>query len=189
MDQNLRLSISQFSLSSAPNLVLLSKREWESKATMASRRLPVKKADFQQIVTSKEPRNKQGVAQRSHKRLSDPHSGCAIREILDRVGDKWSYLIIMKLQAPQRFGELRRGISDISQRMLTETLRNLQRDGFIERIVHPTTPPSVEYRHTDLGLSLFSNMATLVEWAEAHQLRIRAARTAFDSNASKGIQS
>jgi DNA-binding HxlR family transcriptional regulator len=156
---------------------------------MASPRLPVKKADFQPIVTSSAPGKAHHTTRRNDKPLREEHQDCAIRGVLDRVGDKWSYLIVMKLQSPQRFGELRRNISDISQRMLTDTLRHLQRDGYIERIVHPTTPPSVEYRHTELGRSLFSNMATLVAWAREHQPAIRAARAAFDAKETTGSTS
>src|SRR5437588_117214 len=90
-------------------------------------------------------------------------SGCPTRNVLDRIGDKWSILIVMTLaERKRRFGELRREIPDISQRMLTQTLRDLQRDGLISRHVFPTNPPSVEYRLTDLGTSLLAPMAALV---------------------------
>jgi DNA-binding HxlR family transcriptional regulator len=106
---------------------------------------------------------------------------CAIRDVLDRLGDKWRYLLILTLASrPHRFGELRRAIDDISQRMLTETLRSLQRDGLIDRTVFPTTPPSVEYRLTALGQSLLEPMRGLVAWADRQQPAIRSARTRFD---------
>lgn len=110
-----------------------------------------------------------------------PHGSCAIRGVLDRIGDKWSYLLILQLAGgPRRFGELRRAIDDISQRMLTETLRNLQRDGLVNRQVFPTTPPSVEYSLTKLGTSLLVPMGGLVSWANQHQPEIRDARVLYD---------
>ena len=108
-------------------------------------------------------------------------ANCPVRGVLDRIGDKWSTLIIMVLgERPYRFGELRRAIPDISQRMLTQTLRDLQRDGILSRHVFPTNPPSVEYRVTPLGSSLIGPLAELMTWAETHFAEIRAARTAFD---------
>lgn len=106
---------------------------------------------------------------------------CPIRAVLDRIGDKWSYLLVLHLaDGPRRFGELRRAIDDISQRMLTETLRSLQRDGLVSRTVFPTTPPSVEYRLTELGRSLLAPMRELVRWADAKRPDILAAREAYD---------
>ena len=106
---------------------------------------------------------------------------CPIRDVLDRIGDKWSILVLMTLAArPYRFGELRRAIADISQRMLTQTLRDLQRDGLISRHVFPTNPPSVEYRLTKLGASLLKPMAELVRWADANHGAINKARAQFD---------
>ena len=81
---------------------------------------------------------------------------------------------------PHRFGELKRAIPDISQRMLTQTLRDLQRDGYVARQVFPTTPPAVEYRLTDLGRSLMVPLAGLVDWAVRTRGEIEAARAAFD---------
>ncbi len=108
---------------------------------------------------------------------------CPIRDVLDQIGDKWSTLMLIVLAtSPRRFGALRRAIPDISQRMLTETLRNLQRDGLIRRTVFDTVPPSVEYALTPLGESLLEPLASLVEWANTHHHRIRAARAAFESS-------
>jgi len=105
---------------------------------------------------------------------------CPIREVLDQIGDKWSTLLILTLsQRPHRFGELRRAVSDISQRMLTQTLRDLQRDGLVSRTVHPTVPPSVEYALTPLGQSLLDPLSHLIRWAEASRGAIRSARAAF----------
>jgi DNA-binding HxlR family transcriptional regulator len=108
-------------------------------------------------------------------------SNCPIRDVLDQIGDKWSTLILITLAGrTHRFGELRRAIADISQRMLTQTLRDLQRDGLVSRHVFPTQPPSVEYRLTPLGRSLLEPIAGLVHWAEAHHAAIREARSVFE---------
>ena len=108
---------------------------------------------------------------------------CPVRDVLDRIGDKWSFLLILKLgSGPHRFGVLRRAVSDISQRMLTQTLRNLQRDGLIGRTVFPTTPPSVEYALTPLGRSFLMPMRALVSWADQNHQAIRDARTVFDEH-------
>ena len=98
-----------------------------------------------------------------------------------QIGGKWSTLLLEALASrPYRFGELRRKIPDISQRMLTQTLRDLQRDGYIEREVFPTMPPSVEYRITKLGQSLYVPLAQLLNWAEANHDAVKAARSRFD---------
>ena len=106
---------------------------------------------------------------------------CAIRDVLDRIGDKWSMLMIMALaMRPHRFSELHRAVHDISKRMLTQTLRDLERDGLITRHVFPTKPPSVEYRLAPLGLSLLDPMAALIDWADRRYSEIHAARVRFD---------
>src|ERR1700734_4389565 len=105
---------------------------------------------------------------------------CPVRDVLDRIGDKWSILMIMTLaMRPQRFSELHRAIRDISKRMLTQTLRDLERDGRITRHVFPTKPPSVEYRLAPLGQSLLDPMAGLMTWANQQHAEIRAARIAM----------
>lgn len=109
---------------------------------------------------------------------------CPVRQVLDQIGDKWSTLMLLSLsEKPYRFGELRRLIPDISQRMLTQTLRDLQRNGLILRTVFPTQPPSVEYRLTPLGESLLEPLHALVRWAENHYGRIQSARLHFDGKA------
>ena len=106
---------------------------------------------------------------------------CPVRDVLDCIGDKWSILMIMTLATrPQRFSELRRAIRDISKRMLTQTLRDLERDGLITRHVFPTKPPSVEYGLSPLGQSLLDPMASLIDWAERRYSDIHAARVRFD---------
>ena len=106
---------------------------------------------------------------------------CPVRDVLDRIGDKWSMLMIMALaMRPHRFSELHRAVHDISKRMLTQTLRDLERDGLITRHVFPTKPPSFEYRLAPLGLSLLDPMAGLIDWAERCHGDIHAARVRFD---------
>ena len=105
---------------------------------------------------------------------------CPVRDVLDSVGGKWTSLMILGLaDGPRRFSELRRFIPDISQRMLTQTLRDLQRDGYLTRTVYPTQPPSVEYRLTPLGQSFLALLRTLVQWSTQNHTAIRAARAAY----------
>ena len=108
---------------------------------------------------------------------------CPVRDVLDRVGDAWTVLVVLTLVrgGKLRFNQLRRDIPGISQRMLTVTLRSLERDGLISRRVIPSTPPQVEYDLTDLGHSLAQAINVLAEWAETHQGRVQAARNAYDS--------
>ena len=107
---------------------------------------------------------------------------CPVRNVLDRIGDKWTTLILVALAAkPARFSQLHRSVPDISKRMLTQTLRDLQRDGLITRHVFPTKPPSVEYRLSPLGHSVLGPLAGLVDWAEHSFAAIQAARAQFDA--------
>lgn len=106
---------------------------------------------------------------------------CPVRDVLDRIGDKWSTLIVTTLAAgPHRFSAVLRAVPDISKRMLTQTLRDLERDGLIARTVFPTKPPSVEYRLTPLGQTILEPLAVLVRWADRSHAAIRASRQAFD---------
>lgn len=119
-----------------------------------------------------------------HTGVSDPNSSdCkAVSAILARVGDKWSVLIIMRLgEGSRRFNEIKRMIGGISQRMLTLTLRNLERDGLVKRTVTPSIPPRVDYELTELGRDLLQPVAALGEWAIRHQPCIEAARAHFDA--------
>ena len=112
---------------------------------------------------------------------------CPVRDVLDSVGGKWTSLMILGLaDGPRRFSQLRRLIPDISQRMLTQTLRDLQRDGYLVRTVYPTLPPSVEYGLTDLGHSLLTPVRALVQWSQANHATIRQARSAYDAQDGKG---
>lgn len=108
----------------------------------------------------------------------------AVGAVLARVGDKWSVLIVMLLgDGARRFSEVRRGVGGISQRMLTLTLRGLERDGLVTRTVTPSAPPRVDYALTALGRSLWPPVEALGAWAKAHHAAIEAARTAFDGRA------
>jgi DNA-binding HxlR family transcriptional regulator len=112
----------------------------------------------------------------------DVREGCEVRQVLDRVADKWSLLVIALLDdRTLRFSELRRQIDGISQRMLTVTLRQLERDGLVRRTIYPEVPPRVEYALTPLGVSLHATIQALVTWTEAHQEQIASARAAYDA--------
>ena len=115
-------------------------------------------------------------------RPSPDHSDCrAVASVLARVGDKWSVFVIMMLiDGPKRFNELKRMISGISQRMLTLTLRGLERDGLVTRTVFPTIPPRVDYELTDLGRGLAEPVKALGQWAFTHLPEIEGARKKFD---------
>jgi len=108
--------------------------------------------------------------------------GClATRQILERIGDKWSlYIVALLANGPRRFNELKRGIDGISQRMLTLTLRGLERDGLITRTLYPTIPPRVDYALTELGSTLLTPVMALVNWANENQTAIAAAHKRFD---------
>ncbi len=111
-------------------------------------------------------------------------AACPVRNVLDRVGDKWTLLALVALAAqPNRFSELHRAIPDISKRMLTQTLRELERDGLVDREVFPTKPPSVRYSLSPLGQSVLPPLAGLVDWAENSFDAIRASRARFDAAA------
>lgn len=110
----------------------------------------------------------------------------AVREVLNRVGDKWSVLVVALLgDSKKRFSELRRTIEGISQRMLTLTLKGLERDGLVTRTVYPTIPPRVEYELTKLGRSLLTPITGLSDWAGRNRERIQAARDRYDAQNSK----
>ncbi|MDO1584429.1 winged helix-turn-helix transcriptional regulator [Rhizobium oryzicola] len=106
---------------------------------------------------------------------------CPVRSVMAPISGKWSTLLLHALsERPYRFGELRRLVPDISQRMLTQTLRDLQRDGYVNRTVFPTKPPSVEYSMTPLGHSLFSRLYLVIEWSVQNHASVLEARQAFD---------
>jgi len=110
-----------------------------------------------------------------------------VSELLARIGDKWSVLVVSLLGGGSlRFSALRRMIDGISQKMLTTTLRSLERDGFVTRTVFPTTPPSVAYELTKLGRDLLVPVGALADWARKNQDRVDAARAQFDRQNGKG---
>lgn len=113
----------------------------------------------------------------------------AVSEVLARIGDKWTVLVVNLMgSGPKRFSEIKREIGGISQRMLTLTLRGLERDGLVVRTVFPTNPPRVEYQLTDLGRSLLVPVKALGEWALSNQQKIAIARQRFDSAAQQGLR-
>ena len=106
---------------------------------------------------------------------------CPVRDVLDHLGDKWTVLILTALaDAPRRFSALHRAIPDVSKRMLTQSLRQLERDGLVDRQVFPTKPPSVEYGLTEVGRQAMVPLGSLIDWAERSHPAIRAARDPFD---------
>jgi DNA-binding HxlR family transcriptional regulator len=113
----------------------------------------------------------------------EPVEECvAISETLGRIGDKWTVLVVELLSdGPMRFNEMRRTIGDISQRMLTLTLRGLERDGLVTRTVYPTIPPRVEYELTKLGRTLREPLGAIADWARKHRPAIADARKVFDA--------
>ncbi|MBL9037245.1 MAG: helix-turn-helix transcriptional regulator [Archangium sp.] len=121
-----------------------------------------------------------------HPHVPDPHASCvAAREVLNRVGDKWSVYVIGLLgDGAKRFSEIKRAVEGISQRMLTLTLRGLERDGLVTRTVTPSVPPRVDYELTALGRTLLKPVRALAAWASANRVEIQAARDAFDTRAS-----
>ena len=109
-------------------------------------------------------------------------SACRAREVLQRVGDKWSmYVIDLLGQGTKRFSELHRSVDGITARMLTVTLRGLERDGIVTRTIHPVIPPRVEYDLTPMGLTLLDTIGQLVTWADSHLPEISAAQAAYDA--------
>ncbi|MGX9884828.1 winged helix-turn-helix transcriptional regulator [Streptomyces sp. NPDC002276] len=107
---------------------------------------------------------------------------CPVREVLDRVAGKWSVqILVAAAHGPIRFTELERGIEGISRRMLTLTLRNLERDGLVTRTVHPTVPPKVEYRLTPVAQELHETLLRLTDWAERNRVHIAEARATYDA--------
>ncbi|MFI0447691.1 winged helix-turn-helix transcriptional regulator [Actinomadura sp. 6N118] len=106
---------------------------------------------------------------------------CQLRDVLDRVGDKWSVLVMALLgHGSRRYSELQRGIDGISQRMLTLTLRSLERDGLIIRTVTPTSPPRVDYALTEVGETLSGEVGSLIRWAEEHREYVATSRLRYD---------
>jgi DNA-binding HxlR family transcriptional regulator len=135
---------------------------------------------------------KEGTSQ-SPRHTRDTHTRpdptCELRNILDRIADKWSLLVICVLaDGVRRFGELRRAIDGISQRMLTLTLRHLEREGLVERTVFAVVPPRVDYELTPLGSTLLDTIQALVAWASEHGNEIAEARGAYDARVAAAAE-
>ncbi len=112
----------------------------------------------------------------------EEHEDCGIREVLDRIGDKWSVLVLVELaRGVRRFRQLQRAVPCISQRMLTLTVRRLERDGLIDRTVHPTVPPRVDYELTAMGHNLTHLVKALADWSAEHRGDIARARREWDA--------
>lgn len=115
------------------------------------------------------------------RRIFHNNSDCPVRNVVAQIGDKWSMLILFALvDGSERFNALKSRIEGISQRMLTQTLRDLERDGYVSRTVYPEVPVRVEYELTELGSDLVKPLYELVCWADNHQLEIKQARKAYD---------
>ena len=140
---------------------------------------PRKNAHFGNPSTALKPEHKKVPVLPPQPHLDSDCRGVA--SILARVGDKWSVFVIMLLgNGPRRFNEIKRMVGGISQRMLTLTLRGLERDGLVTRTVFPTIPPRVDYELTDLGRGLWQPVEALGKWASDHQTEIKDARARFD---------
>ena len=109
-------------------------------------------------------------------------ANCPAQQVLESIADKWTVIVVYVLscKGTMRYGELQRLIGGVSQKMLTQTLRNLERDGLVQRKVYPVVPPKVEYSLTPLGETLTEPLAAICTWAEAHFLELEAARKRYD---------
>ena len=117
-----------------------------------------------------------------HAANGDDPGNCPVRDVLDHLSGKWSTLLLLALaEGPRRFGALRRAVPQISKRMLTQTLRDLERDGFLTRHAFPTKLPSVEYRLSALGASFLVPLRALLAWVEKEHGQIRRARIRYDA--------
>jgi DNA-binding HxlR family transcriptional regulator len=111
---------------------------------------------------------------------TDHAAQCPVRDVLDRIGDRWSLLVLATLSnGTMRFTVLKRAVGDISQRMLAQTLRTLEQDGLVSRKIYPSIPPKVEYTLTALGESLLEKLTPLYQWAEENHEAVKAARAAY----------
>lgn len=118
---------------------------------------------------------------RNYPEISVCNAECPSRQVLDLIADKWTAIVIYCLsKGTKRYSELQREIGGISQKMLTQTLRSLERDGLVNRMVYPVVPPMVEYSLTPLGETLIEPLCQLCKWAETHIPEVEAARTKYD---------
>jgi DNA-binding HxlR family transcriptional regulator len=135
------------------------------------------------------PRRKQEGTSMLPSNLHVPEDCRAVSDVLSRVGDKWTILVVGELgNGPKRFNEIRRALGSISQRMLTLTLRGLERDGLVTRTVFPTIPPRVDYELTKLGRSLLEPVSGIGLWARQNRAAIHEARVRFDTAADGGAR-
>ncbi|MEV6449263.1 helix-turn-helix domain-containing protein [Amycolatopsis sp. NPDC051716] len=110
---------------------------------------------------------------------------CTVLEVINRISGKWAIGILLEaIRGPVRFTELERSVAGISRRMLTLTLRNLERDGLLDRTIYPTVPPRVEYEATAMAKELYQSLSGLLGWAEQHRDDIAAARVVYDAQAA-----
>ncbi len=118
---------------------------------------------------------------------SDDTDDCrVVADVLARIGDKWTvYVVRLLSDGSMRFNEIKRAIPAISQRMLTLTLRGLERDGLVTRTIYPTIPPRVDYELTDLGRTLITTLMAMGEWAVSNRAKVEKARAAFDAKEKK----
>lgn len=135
------------------------------------------------MTTAEEEMKQQAESEYEHACAHDPKIGAGIRAVMDRVGDKWSMLVIMVLEAgPLRYGELKRKVVGVSQRMLTLTLRHLERDGLVSRTIYPQIPPRVDYELTALGRTLIPPAQGIAYWAITNYPQIEQARHRYDQD-------
>jgi DNA-binding HxlR family transcriptional regulator len=122
-------------------------------------------------------------------KIPNPYEAdCPTRLILDRIGDKWAVLVLGLLsEEPQRFNQLRRRIEGLSQKVLSQTLKSLERDGLVKRRAFATVPVTVEYSITPLGRTLGATLESLVVWAETHIADVVAAQRRYDARAREGM--
>ena len=115
-------------------------------------------------------------------------ASCIARQALDRIADRWTILVVLALaDGPKRFTELSRKIEGVSQKMLTQTLRGLERDGLVTRTVHAVVPPRVDYELTDLGRMLHGPITAIQQWALGHMGDVLAARQTYDAQRSQPV--
>jgi DNA-binding HxlR family transcriptional regulator len=127
-----------------------------------------------------------GIAEAAVSARTVYDEACPLREVLDRVGGKWSVqILVATVRGPIRFTQLERSVEGVSRRMLTLTLRNLERDGLLQRTVYPTIPPKVEYAATPMAQELHEHLVGLTSWAERHRADVAAARRAYDAAAAR----
>lgn len=149
---------------------------------MITNERPVKKALGEHLVSPKKP----GAAQKRRKPWNVYAASCPTRAVLDRIGDKWTVLLLGLLASePVRFNQLRRGVEGITQKVLSQTLKSLERDGLVVRRAYATVPVTVEYAITPLGRTLQAAVGGLRNWAETHMDEVVRSQSKYDSGAGR----